>query len=82
LGTLTSITFVGHQIGSFVGAYIAGIIYDRTGDYRRMWYASLAVAIVAVLANFFAAVEPMNERRIRLSNAKLLKQNINDTNNE
>lgn len=76
LGTLSSITFVGHQIGAFLGAFVAGVVYDRTGDYRRMWYASLAVAILAVLVNFLAAVEPINERRIRLSNAKLLKENI------
>jgi predicted MFS family arabinose efflux permease len=65
LGTLTSVTFVGHQIGSFLGAYIAGIIYDQTHDYKRMWYGSLAVAIFAVLANFLAGVEPMNEKRLR-----------------
>lgn len=65
LGTLTSITFVGHQIGSFLGAYVAGVIYDQTHDYRRMWYGSLAVAIFAVLSNFLAGVEPMNERRLR-----------------
>lgn len=76
MGTLSSITFVGHQIGAFLGAFVAGVVYDRTGDYRRMWYASLAVAILAVLVNFLAAVEPINERRIRLSNAKLLKENI------
>lgn len=65
LGTLTSITFVGHQIGSFLGAFVAGVIYDQTHDYRRMWYGSLAVAIFAVLANFMAGVEPINERRLR-----------------
>lgn len=72
LGTLTSITFVGHQIGSFLGAYVAGILYDKYHRYDRMWYGSLAVAIFAVTANFLAGVEPMNERRLRKSNAAIL----------
>ncbi|KAK4513483.1 uncharacterized protein ATC70_005484 [Mucor velutinosus] len=63
LGTLTSITF---------GAYVAGILYDKYHRYDRMWYGSIAVAIFAVIANFMAGVEPMNERRIRKSNAAIL----------
>lgn len=65
LGTLTAITYVGHQIGAFLGAYIAGVIYDQIHDYRRMWYGSLAVAILAVLANFMAGAEPINEIILR-----------------
>ncbi|KAL0143150.1 major facilitator superfamily domain-containing protein [Mucor lusitanicus] len=72
LGTLTSITFVGHQIGSFMGAYVAGILYDKYHRYDRMWYGSIAVAVFAVVANFMAGVEPMNERRLRKSNAAIL----------
>lgn len=79
LGTLTSITFVGHQIGSFLGAYIAGVIYDQTHDYRRMWYGSIAVAVFAVVCNFFAFFEPINERRIRLSNKKLAREHQEKT---
>ncbi|KAI8082385.1 major facilitator superfamily domain-containing protein [Thamnidium elegans] len=65
LGTLTSITFVGHQIGAFLGAYVAGVVYDKTHSYERMWYGSLAVSIFAVLVNFCAGVEPINEKRKR-----------------
>jgi predicted MFS family arabinose efflux permease len=63
LGTLSSITFVGHQVGAFFGAYVGGVVYDATHDYMRMWYASLALAIFAVVANFFAGEEPVNMRR-------------------
>ncbi|KAI8581271.1 hypothetical protein K450DRAFT_233937 [Umbelopsis ramanniana AG] len=55
LGTLTSITFVGHQIGAFCGAYIGGLEYDATGSYIRMWYASLALGIFAGFANLLAS---------------------------
>ncbi|CAO3660828.1 unnamed protein product [Umbelopsis vinacea] len=55
LGTLTSITFVGHQIGSFCGAYIGGLEYDLSGSYNRMWYASFALGIFAGIANILAS---------------------------
>ncbi|ORE03527.1 MFS general substrate transporter [Rhizopus microsporus var. microsporus] len=63
LGTLTSISFIGHQIGSFLGAYVSGVIYDRTHDYSRMWYGSFAVAILAVGANFLAGFAPIVNRK-------------------
>ncbi|KAG2171413.1 hypothetical protein INT43_009074 [Umbelopsis isabellina] len=54
LGTLTSLTFIGHQIGAFCGAYIGGVEYDASGSYNHMWYASFALALFAGCANFFA----------------------------
>lgn len=54
------------------GAYVAGILYDKYQRYDRMWYGSIAVAAFAVAANFMAGVEPMNERRLRKSNAAIL----------
>jgi predicted MFS family arabinose efflux permease len=63
LGTLVSITFVGHQIGAFLGAYVGGLVYDATHNYMRLWYASLALSVFAVVMNFFAGREPVNLRR-------------------
>lgn len=63
LGTLSSITFVGHQVGAFIGAYVGGVVYDATHDYIRMWYVSLALAVFAVVVNFLANEEPVNMRR-------------------
>jgi MFS family permease len=80
LGTLTSITFIGHQIGSFLGAYVAGVIYDRSHDYRSMWYGSLAVAIFAVVANFLAGVEPISAKRRR--NRQILAEINSETEEE
>ncbi|KAI8368441.1 major facilitator superfamily domain-containing protein [Choanephora cucurbitarum] len=71
LGTLSAITFVGHQIGSFLGAYIAGVLYDQSHTYERMWYGAIAVAVFSVVVYCLAGIEPINERRIRLNNAAL-----------
>lgn len=56
---------MGHQIGSFVGAYIGGVVYDDMHNYSNMWYGSIAMAVFAVVVNFLAAVEPMNKVRQR-----------------
>jgi predicted MFS family arabinose efflux permease len=63
LGTLSSITFVGHQIGSFLGAFLGGVVYDQTHSYNRMWYGSIAMAIFAVLCNFLAGTSPIRKPR-------------------
>ncbi|KAI8062870.1 major facilitator superfamily domain-containing protein [Gongronella butleri] len=61
LGTLTSITFVGHQIGAFCGAFLGGLVYDSHHSYLPMFYASLALGIVAAGANLVAQTSPIIE---------------------
>jgi predicted MFS family arabinose efflux permease len=63
IGTLSSVSFTGHQIGAFLGAYVSGVVYDKTNQYLFVWYTSLALAIFAVLANYFAPDDPVNLRR-------------------
>lgn len=48
LATIFGLVFLGHQIGGFSGAWLGGIIWDRTGSYDLMW-------IIAILAGAFAA---------------------------
>ncbi|EIE91893.1 hypothetical protein RO3G_16608 [Rhizopus delemar RA 99-880] len=63
LGTLSSLAFVGHQIASFLGAYVAGVVYDKMHDYTRIWYGCLAASIFAIFANFFAGFDSIAKRR-------------------
>lgn len=51
LGTLFGMSLVSHQIGGFFGAYLGGIALTRFGDYAWMWYADIALAAAAALAN-------------------------------
>ncbi|HPT50066.1 MAG TPA: MFS transporter [Accumulibacter sp.] len=51
LGTLFGITLLSHQIGGFFGAYLGGIALTRFGDYGWMWYADIALASAAAIAN-------------------------------
>jgi MFS family permease len=47
LGTLFGIVFLGHQIGSFLGAYLGGYFFDTYGSYDYAWYLSILLSIFA-----------------------------------
>ena len=60
LGTLFGFTLLSHQIGGFFGAWLGGVAMARFGDYMWMWYADMALAMLAALANL-----PIREARLR-----------------
>ncbi|MFH5923614.1 MFS transporter [Roseomonas xinghualingensis] len=49
LATIFGLVFLGHQIGGFLGAWLPGLIFDRTGNYDAMWLISIAAGIFAAL---------------------------------
>ena len=51
LSMLSGFVFFSHQIGSFLGVWMGGLLYDRTGSYDIVWYISIALGIVAALVN-------------------------------
>jgi predicted MFS family arabinose efflux permease len=51
LATLFGITLLSHQIGGFLGAWLGGLAITRFGDFTWMWYADMALASMAALAN-------------------------------
>lgn len=59
LATLSGIAFLFHQIGSSVGVWLAGYLFDATGSYRLMWFLIVAMGLVAAALNL-----PINDRQI------------------
>ena len=51
LATLFGLTTFTHQIGAFFGAWLGGLALVRFGDYSWMWYADMALAVMAAFAN-------------------------------
>lgn len=51
LATLFGMTLLSHQIGGFLGAWLGGLAISQFGDYNWMWYADIALALIAALAN-------------------------------
>ena len=56
---LSGFVFLGHQVGSFMGVWLGGFLYDSTGSYDVVWYLAIALGVFAALINL-----PVNERAI------------------
>ena len=63
MAMLASIVFFGHQIGSFVGVWLAGYLYDTTGSYNGAFIASIGLGVFAALVNLPVNEKPLAERR-------------------
>ncbi|QDQ28048.1 MFS transporter [Chitinimonas arctica] len=59
LGMLSGFVFFSHQVGSFLGVWLGGWLYDHTGSYDVVWYISIAFGIAAALVSW-----PIRERAI------------------
>ncbi len=46
---LAGIVFFGHQIGSFCGAWVGGLIYTRNGNYDLAWWISFGLGLFAAV---------------------------------
>jgi MFS family permease len=51
LSMLGGFVFFSHQVGSFMGVWLGGFLYDRTGSYNIVWLIAVALGVVAGLAN-------------------------------
>lgn len=60
LATLFGFVFFSHQVGSFFGVWLGGVLYDKTGSYDVVWWLSVALAIFAAIVNF-----PISEKPVR-----------------
>jgi MFS family permease len=51
LSMLGGFVFLSHQVGSFLGAWLGGKLYDATGSYDVVWWLAVALGIFAALIN-------------------------------
>jgi predicted MFS family arabinose efflux permease len=49
LAMLSGFTFLSHQIGSLLGAWLGGLMFDRTGSYNVVWHLAIALGVAAGL---------------------------------
>lgn len=60
LGMLGGVVFFSHQVGSFLGVWMGGVLYDQTGSYDVVWWLGV------VLGLFAAAVHwPIREKLVK-----------------
>ncbi len=51
LSMLGGFVFMSHQVGSFMGVWLGGYLYDKTGSYDIVWQLAIALGIFAALIN-------------------------------
>ncbi len=57
LATLFGVVFFSHQLGSFIGVWLGGRLYDTYGSYDGMWLAGIFFGVVAAIIHW-----PINEK--------------------
>src|SRR6476620_5383975 len=62
LSMLGGFVFFSHQIGSFMGVWLGGFLYDRTGSYDIVWWISIALGVFAALVNLPVREAPIARR--------------------
>jgi predicted MFS family arabinose efflux permease len=58
-GMLSGFVFLSHQVGSFLGVWLGGRLFDATGSYDLVWGICIALGLAAALANL-----PIDERSL------------------
>jgi len=59
LATLFGLTLISHQTGGFLGAWLGGIAFAKTGSYEWIWHIDIALALAAAAINL-----PIREARV------------------
>ncbi|HEV6965809.1 MFS transporter [Roseateles sp.] len=63
LSMLGGFVFFSHQIGSFLGVWLGGKLYDATGSYDVVWWLAIALGVMAMLANLPVREAPILRAR-------------------
>jgi predicted MFS family arabinose efflux permease len=58
LATLFGVVMLSHQVGGFLGAWLGGKAFEATGSYDWMWFADIALCLMAAIVNL-----PIREAR-------------------
>lgn len=59
LATLSGLAFFSHQVGGFLGVWLGGIVFDRTGSYNAVWWLAIAFGIISAAINLPIVERPM-----------------------
>jgi predicted MFS family arabinose efflux permease len=59
MGTLFAIVFFSHQMGSFLGAWLGGYMFDLTGSYDMVWWIAVGLGVISAALHW-----PIDERPV------------------
>jgi predicted MFS family arabinose efflux permease len=59
LATLSGFAFFSHQVGGFLGVWLGGVVFERTGSYDSVWYLSILFGLLSALINLPIVEKPV-----------------------
>jgi MFS family permease len=59
LATLGGFAFFSHQVGGFLGVWLGGIVFDRTGSYDAVWWLAILFGVLSALINMPIVEKPV-----------------------
>jgi predicted MFS family arabinose efflux permease len=60
MAMLYGIVFLGHQVGSFIGVFLGGWLFNRSGSYDLVWWLGVALGIFAALVHWLIRERPVS----------------------
>nr|CAA6830358.1 MAG: Transmembrane transporter, major facilitator family [uncultured Thiotrichaceae bacterium] len=67
MGTLYGLVFFSHQLGSFLGVWLGGEMYDLYGNYTMVWWIGIGVGAFSAIIHFPVKEKPWAERQLMLA---------------
>jgi predicted MFS family arabinose efflux permease len=58
--SLLLLLYFGHQVGSFIGVWLGGWLYDRSGSYDMVWWLGAALGIMAAIVHWPIKENPVS----------------------
>jgi len=59
MATLFGFAFFSHQVGGFLGVWLGGFLFERTGSYDVIWWLSIALGIASAAINLPIVERPV-----------------------
>jgi MFS family permease len=59
LATLSGLAFFSHQVGGFLGVWLGGVVFERTGSYDAVWWLSVLFGILSAVINLPIVEKPI-----------------------
>ncbi|HEX5516672.1 MAG TPA: MFS transporter, partial [Pseudolabrys sp.] len=59
MATLFGFAFFSHQVGGFLGVWLGGVLFERTGSYDVIWWLSIALGIISAVINLPIVEKPV-----------------------
>jgi MFS family permease len=59
LAMLFGFAFFSHQVGGFLGVWLGGLVFDRTGSYNSVWWLAILFGVISALINMPIVEKPV-----------------------